>query len=308
MSSARTNIFTLFRKDQDYLGKYHAKSAAILFIVNLGLVAAFTPDWYQMLWFLPAIYMSTNPTNLRMVIGGFLYACVASFLSADFHPTNILWVIPAVLLTFPVSAIMHSPSHYAMKPRWLNRPVGELAGLMQMSGFPDWLILHVYHHQYTDQPGLDPHPPMGKSYLTFVFEMRETTANCYMYHYFKIFGKNDSTAKSLKFFLLTSRLNLMMKATFWYLVLGPQLFSFLFLGSLVFKMFHYAWFNYVTHPMENGKPVITNLNSGLYPFINMIGFGIYYHGDHHSNPTYFDPRNVPKTRAEDQPEKIASGY
>jgi hypothetical protein len=56
-------------------------------------------------------------------------------------------------------------------------------------------------------------------------------------------------------------------------------------------MFHYAWFNYVTHrPLGDGA-IIVNRNEHAYKLVNAIAFGLYFHRNHHIRPSLFDPRS-----------------
>ena len=181
-----------------------------------------------------------------------------------------------------------------MRPRWLNRPLGEFIGLVQLTGFPDWTILHVFHHQHPDDAKLDPHPPLQKNYWEFAFGMRAHIGNCFMRHYFKYFGESPLSIKRVGYFLKAAKFNMLMKVCFWYFVFGPQNFTFFFTTSILLKMLHYAWFNYATHKIDkNGDYMIKNLDHSFYRLINLIASGLYYHGNHHTNPHFHNPKNIP---------------
>jgi stearoyl-CoA desaturase (delta-9 desaturase) len=161
--------------------------------------------------------------------------------------------------------------------------------LWQLVGFPDWTIVHVLHHMHADDTVLDPHPPMNKSYWQFLLEMRQTVSMVFANYYFHLWGKNEETLKNLKELGMESKMATFLKIVFWYLVLGPQIFAFFFVFSVVFKMMHYAWFNYATHVYSKDGVLIVNLDKGLYKFINFVAFGLYYHKNHHLRPDLFDP-------------------
>jgi fatty-acid desaturase len=169
-------------------------------------------------------------------------------------------------------------------------------GVVQLSGFPEWKIIHVIHHSNPDHPELDPHPPLLMTYWQFAKGMRDSIARVFVTYYFKCFGKEEAAMKGIKRFGLASRLNMFMKVTMWYLLLGPQLFTFLFLSSVAFKMLHFAWFNYATHRPTNDKFEIKNLDHRLYTVINWISFGLYYHDNHHTNPSLFNPKKMPPVK------------
>ena len=50
--------------------------------------------------------------------------------------------------------------------------------------------------------------------------------------------------------------------------------------------------NYVTHETQSdGRVEIYNLDSNLYyRFVNYFGSGVYFHRNHHVNPTFFNPQ------------------
>lgn len=172
-------------------------------------------------------------TELKSVILAVVLSWTVSIFTSEFSAWNIFTIIPALLLMFPFTSWIHSPAHGSLNPRWLNRPVGELMGFIQLTGFPDWHILHVFHHQFPDHPELDPHPPMQNKYWEFALGMRAQIGKCYMNHYFKYFGKNEISIQRMGFFLKAAKLNMFMKVSFWYLALGPQYFSFFFTTSIL---------------------------------------------------------------------------
>lgn len=285
-------MFKRFREDPNYLTKYHLTVAAILLCFNCSLFLFHPPTAQVLLWYLPAVLLMTS-TELKHVMIAVVYACAIGIFQFEYSLWNIFSIIPAIVLTFPFTSWIHSPSHGSIRPRWLNRPLGELMGLVQLTGFPDWTVIHVFHHQHSDHPELDPHAPLQKSYWKFAFGMRTQVAQCIIKHYFHYFGQNETSIRRLKYFMVASRLNMFMKVSFWYLVLGPQYFTFLFLPSILFKMLHYSWFNYATHrPGADGKYEIKNLNQIFYRLINFIGSGLYFHGNHHTNPSIHNPMKM----------------
>lgn len=285
-----------FKKDPEYLFKYHLLSFIFLIVVNMSLLYLLQPTWQVCALFLPILLVLSSPQILVAVFGYALCLSASVYLG---HADLALLAIPAALIiTFPVSAFMHSTSHDSMRPKWLNRPVGELMGLFHLVGYPDWKILHVIHHAHADDPQWDPHPPGTLSYWNFAKGMRTAAAAAYVKYYFKHFSQSAESMQRLKRFSLMTKLDNFMRLTFWFLLLGPGLFSFFYATSLVAKMFHWAWFNWSTHrPTESGVD-IQNHNHGLYKVVNFLAFGLYYHGNHHINPLLFDPRSMEKRSME----------
>lgn len=285
-------MFNKFRKDPNYLTKYHLIIAASLFLANCMLFYFKTPSAASLLWYLPALYLMTS-TELKLVMTATAYSWVVGTFQTDFSPLHMLALVPAILFTFPLTSWLHSASHVSLRPRWLNRPLGELTGIMQLSGFADWRVLHVIHHQFPDNPEYDPHHPGQRSYWKFAFGMRAMVGQSLMNYYFKLFGRNEVSFKRIKYLMLSMKIDSSMKVIFWFMLLGPQYFSYLFTSSILFKMLHYAWFNWATHrPDKNGKYEIINLDHSFYRVINFLAAGLYYHGNHHLNPNLHNPKYV----------------
>jgi fatty acid desaturase len=283
-----------FRKDRLFLARYHFSSFAIVSLINLLLCLTTEVVYSDLLLYLPLVVILST-TKIQIVLGSFIYAVLVSVFRQDFQPIYISAVPAAIFMTFPLTAFLHNASHGSFSPKWLNRPAGEIVGLMQLSGFAQWKIVHVVHHMHSDDPQFDPHPPLEKSYWEFTKGMRESAINAYVKFFMKTHGNDQSALDSLKKFGLAAKLDQSSRVLLFLLLLGPQLFTFLFLTSIVFKMFHYAWFNYSTHrPSANGTE-IKNLDGPLYRLVNLIAFGLYFHRNHHLSPLLFDPRAMKKT-------------
>ncbi len=286
-----------FRADKNYLAKYHVFVGGLLFLLNVTIAFIQTPELQTSLWYLPCLVLISSP-QVTTVLLGFTYALAVSVFGGQFESIYVLGVPFAILLTFPVTGLLHCASHNSIQPKWLNRPVGEVMGFFQLYGFPDWKVLHFMHHSFSDDPDLDPHPPLEKKYWEFTKEMRTTASSAFSKHYFKQFGQTPATIRSAKLFGRATKFDALMKLTFWYLALGGQAFTFFYLTSIAFKMLHYAWFNHSTHQSADGRRVeLRNLNHGLfYPIINALAFGMYFHKNHHISPSTFNPQDIERLR------------
>jgi len=292
-----------FRIDPNYLYYYHLKSAFFWGTLSIALLAlGMGPDGASWIVFAPFMILATS-TNLKLILALSLTAILVAIGRHDF---SWVWLgtLPAtVLLTFLASSLIHCASHDSLGAKWLNRLVGELVGLVQLSGFPDWKIIHVLHHQHADDQDLDPHPPLKKAFWPFAFSMRDSIARVYVNFYCKIFGSSETSARNLRRFSIAARLDSAAKVLLWFTLLGPQGFTWLFLVSLSFKMVHWAWFNYVTHrPKEGDGTEIRNLSSISYRIINLFSLGLYFHKNHHDFPHLRNPSLLSPTREE----KVAS--
>jgi stearoyl-CoA desaturase (delta-9 desaturase) len=55
------------------------------------------------------------------------------------------------------SAWIHNATHNNF-PRAVNRIVGELCGIVVLTRFASWEVIHQRHHRYSDDLERDPHP------------------------------------------------------------------------------------------------------------------------------------------------------
>ncbi|MBL7557522.1 MAG: fatty acid desaturase [Bdellovibrionaceae bacterium] len=289
-----------FRKDRLFLARAHFTSFVVVSVLNIALCLFADINSQDLLLYLPLVVILST-TKIQLVVGCFAYAATISVSRSDFDPIYLLGIPLAIIATFPLTAFLHNAAHSSFRPKWLNRPIGEIVGVMQLSGFAQWKIVHVIHHMHSDDPQLDPHPPLNKSYWEFTRGMRDAAIGAYVKFFFKTHGQNPQSLAAIKQFGQSAKLDQSARVLFWLLLLGPQLFTFLFLSNIVFKMFHYAWFNYSTHRPISGGTEIQNLNARFYRFVNTIAFGLYYHKNHHLVPTLFDPRTLQKDPAEEQP-------
>jgi stearoyl-CoA desaturase (delta-9 desaturase) len=204
-------------------------------------------------------------------------------------------LVPLGLYLGVLSAVMiHNAAHMIMRPLWLNRLIGELCALHQLYGFAGWQIPHILHHQYPDEPGLDPHPPGDLTFRQFFFGMRRTLRECLGQAYFKVWKDwpgAERTWAAAKFY---ATYGMGLRLMFWMLLLGPTLFFTLFLPSYVANVLFFAHFNYYTHrPTADGGVAILNLDHNLYyNFINRVFFGVYYHSNHHRRASLFNPMRM----------------
>jgi fatty-acid desaturase len=155
----------------------------------------------------------------------------------------------------------------------------------------------MLHHAHSDDPALDPHPPLDKGYWAFLVEMRHTVRSVFARHYVQLWGDSADSRLLLRRLSLLMRVATFLKVLVWFLLLGPELFSFLFAFAVPFKMCHYAWFNYVTHRPCGVDTIVVNRNEHVYKLINAIAFGLYFHGNHHIRPALFDPRRYREKNA-----------
>ena len=294
-----------FLKDDTFLMRYYGAVVVILGLASLalGYLGNFfsTPYYGLLVVGLVPIVIGGISTILVAWLTYVAFAAVGTW--GAFNPVVLLWIPVGALLGLYSAMFMHQCVHGLLRPRWLNRAIGELCALQQLIGFYVWGITHMLHHRYPDDPVRDAHPPGTLGYWAFGRDMKRTIIKCLDRNYFEAFGdsrRSRTIWRITKSLLMFSRV---VRAFFLLLVFGPTLFIFLFLPSFVVQMMFYVHFNWATHRVdESGRVEICNLHAGVYyKFINTILFGGYYHKNHHVNPSLFDPRTL-----EDKDEPLVS--
>jgi fatty acid desaturase len=281
-----------FRKDSRYLVKNNLLRIAVFAAAIAVLMVWHRPAWGELALFaLPILLISTigtMTTSLGWVIG----AGIALYQSPS-AVGPLVWIVTALLATFPVSGLYHNATHLSFRPRFLNRVVGEIVGLWHMSSIDEWSILHALHHTYADDLENDPHPPAGQSFPEFMKTTGKKIGASFAKHYVKTHGPEAlPILKKVSVLILARQI---LASFFWFLALGPQLYIFLFATNIVAKKIHWAWFNWATHVQVEGKVQVLDLNRGLYRLINWTSLNMYMHGSHHIKPTMFRPRPVPQS-------------
>lgn len=188
----------------------------------------------------------------------------------------------------------HVCTHNSL-PRPYNRILGEICGLLVLTRFASWEVVHQRHHRFSDDVDNDPHPCLPSYFkhflLTVVNVEKQLQAT-----YFEIYGDTPETrAYEKKRAYVSYATNIIVIAAF-YLLLGPIAFFAFFAPASLLAACHLVHFNWSTHnaysPTADYKPV--NLNHGYFWLGNKLFFGIYMHANHHKNPTVLNPMNVKK--------------
>ncbi len=196
-----------------------------------------------------------------------------------------------------VSAVwIHNATHKSFASPVINELCGTLAGLHQLWGFNGWRLIHLVHHQYSDNVEHDPHPPRGRSYWQFTRDMFVESSFAISKRYRDHWQDTPRTRMLQKLVFASFLAATMSSLAMWFLLLGPAAFVFGFVPSLVWNHLMFAHINYYCHPAdETGDTAAANLNHGLYyKLANAAWHGIYFHGNHHRKPMLFNPRHMPE--------------
>lgn len=260
LAAENTNNWTVpgrFSKDPRYLHNYQLK--ALLFFTAVDLLLG--PSFY---W--------------------------------EFHWSAGDFVLPLLGLYLGALSIVaiHNATHGSFRPRWLNAWMGELAGSLQPHGFPGWRVAHQIHHNYPDDPVLDPHFPGKKSFWQFARQMTAAANVRIVLFYFRRWPQTPENLAHWKRVYFISIAASLARGLAFFLCLGPKNFILwvvpAYLGAAIFQ----THFNFATHrPTTEGKFEILNLNHNwIYKLMNQLLFGIYFHKNHHKNERLFNPSHL----------------
>lgn len=208
------------------------------------------------------------------------------------------------LLLFPLvchaqilcSVFIHNCSHGNF-PKPINRLIGELCGIVVLTRYASWEIIHRRHHKYSDDPDMDPHPvtPDASGYWPFVWKTIVNVEVQLQRQFFELHGGDTPENRTFeKRRAYTSYATNLVLIACWYVFLGPIGFFLFFVPASIIGFFHLNHFNWSTHNalerhQENPEFYPVNLDRGYFWLGNRIWFGIYYHGYHHKQASLFNP-------------------
>lgn len=192
------------------------------------------------------------------------------------------------------SVFIHVCTHKSF-PRWCNRLIGELCGVVVLTRFASWEIVHQRHHQYSDDPEKDPHP-IDPRYWPYLFKTILNVEKQLQRAYFELYGDTPENRRFERRRAWFSYVTNIVLIVTWYTFLGPYAFFFLFVPAALVGMLHLVHFNWTTHNANQVqgtefRPI--NQDNGIYWLGNRIFFGIYMHQNHHDRPQVLNPLFMP---------------
>lgn len=241
-----------------------------LLAVTLALILSFRFD-ALLLSIVPAVVMTPEPL------------------------TTALWLILLLPLTWAggvwAAVFVHNASHGQFRPRWLNRPLGELMSWVLRTNLMGWTLVHGYHHRYADDLDLDPHCPRTMGFWQYANWMARAS---YLY----LDARHRDRHGLPAFYYLLPGLagfgSFALMSLSWMLLLGPILFAAVWLPILCSGWWLFIVINFYNHPVAaDGRNRAVDLDSKLWHrTTNRIGFGVLYHAAHHQHARDFDPRRA----------------
>jgi len=186
----------------------------------------------------------------------------------------------------------HVCTHQSLPRPW-NRIVGEICGLLVLTRFASWEVVHQRHHRYSDNTEKDPHPCLP-SYLRHFWLTISNVERQLQQTFFDLYGDTpENRAYEKRRAYVSYATNILVISAF-FLFLGPIAFFVFFAPASIFAAFHLVHFNWSTHNAQSATadyhPV--NLNHGYFKYGNKLFFGIYMHANHHKWPNVLNPKNV----------------
>ncbi len=286
-----------FTNDPLFLLRYYLLSILVLAVLMVPLaparlVSALPWPWLWALLLVPLVVGGLG------VIGACALAFLALLLNADgpaFDPRYLLLVPLGVLFGLYMLALTHVAGHRSLRPRWLNRVLGEVFSVPQLIGFAGWCVTHILHHKHADDPERDPHPTGQHSFFAFSAFMKKSIVRRLRAAYLEAFGDSRRSRRLWLATELALVANRLTRALFMLVLLGPVGFVFFFLPSFVGSTLFFIHFNWAAHrPLGDGRWGIVNLDEGwYYKTVNTLLLGSYYHKNHHLHPSLINPKYAP---------------
>lgn len=187
------------------------------------------------------------------------------------------------------SVFIHNATHNNF-PRSINRIMGELCGVVVLTRFASWEVIHQRHHRYSDDVERDPHPVVS-GYWSFLLKTVVGVERQLQRIYFDLHGDTPESRRYEQMRAYVSYATNILLIVTWYVFLGPIGFFVFFVPTAIVGFLHLVHFNWSTHnafsPVGDFRPV--NLNHGFYKVGNWLWFGIYMHANHHKRANLFNP-------------------
>lgn len=228
---------------------------------------------------------------------------VLTFIGYQAPVAEVTWWVPLLLLPATYVVIMahvfiHNASHGNF-PRAINRIVGEICGVIVLTKFTSWEIVHRRHHRSPDDPDQDPHPA-ERRYWPYALHTLVRVEQQLQNEYYDCHGDSPESRRYERFRSIWSFFTSAIAIVAWFVLLGPVLFFVVFLPASVLAglfVIHFNWTGHNAHTKDQKiEPV--NLDSGYFWWGNRLFFGIYYHANHHRVARVFNPMYMPLPRAE----------
>lgn len=217
--------------------------------------------------------------------------------SQTFELWHIALLPVATYVLIIAHVFIHNASHGNF-PRAINRIVGEICGVMVLTKFASWEIVHRRHHRHTDDAEKDPHPA-ERAYWRYAKNTLINVEKQLQMQYFELHGDTPETRFYERWRSRLSFVSGFVLVLCWHELLGAPFFFVLFLPASVMAGLFVIFFNWAGHNAHdpNAKIEPTDLDHGIFWILNRMFFGIFFHGTHHKLAMLFNPMKGAQQRA-----------
>ena len=240
-------------------------------------------------------YLNKNYAYNALFLMGLNYLAFSFVQRGEFSLQLWHLFVPFIAIPFAwsVSSLIHNAAHGNIFGSWINRMVGELCGLALFYGLPSFALIHILHHKMPDEEG-DPVSPKGMSFLKFAFAPNRYVKKKTVQYQRELFGDDPAFERTMSLQNIGFNVNYLLRVTFWYFVLGPELFLVYQIPFIISSVLILAHINYINHRnLPDGSVEVVNYNHNLYYKVaNFFSFGGYYHKAHHLNQKLFNPQRA----------------
>lgn len=240
----------------------------------------------------PRFYLKYDAVHLVGSLALIVFVTMSGYGAPTWQSWMFALVFPAIYLVIMAQVFIHNASHGNF-PKAVNRIVGEICGVIVLTKFASWEVVHRRHHRYSDDPTRDPHPA-ERSYWRYAINTLMNVEKQLQQQYFDVWGDTQQNRQSEKVRSFVSFLSGVAIAAAWFVLLGPGLFFFVYLPAFVLAalfVIHFNWSGHNAH-LPDTKIEPANLDTGWFWFGNRLFFGIYYHGNHHKVARAFNPMRL----------------
>lgn len=248
--------------------------------------------------------------DMMFMLSALVICLQLGFTGLRFQGPSFSLMIPGVLLGLMLASLLHNSAHNNIKNKYLNRLVGEFCGWWVLYGYQNFVLIHLLHHKYSDED-FDPVNPKGMNFLVFLSAPMRYMIKATKKYLHSVHGHHANYEAIMNHQTLVFHLNLGLRLSLWYVILGPQLFLFFYLPGILATVSIFAHINYNCHQAdaETGEIEIVNLDHNLYyKLANFLTSGGYYHKNHHLSPGLFDPRELGKQKKAKELKPASSGW
>lgn len=280
-------LYNKLRQNPFYFFQCVLTKKIILALIYIASVFYIGYGEYVGLFSLLSFFLISPNPRVQLIV---LLSCLGSVLYL--HETSPLLLVGLLLFgTYwggLMSVLIHNTSHEAVKSRFLNRVLGEIASFFLTIGFINFLYIHIQHHVHSDKED-DPHHNMqGLGFIDYWASMGRNVTKVFKKYLPQTVCKSQAQYKYLVSSVVINKLLLIHIQLIWF---GEEGFSLFSIPCIISSQVLFAYINYYTHPnQDHDRNGLIDLNIGITnKTVNILFFGILFHKTHHKHPKVSNP-------------------